>query len=90
MNNINFQDIKEAFLKSKKYWIIYLLLITIMGLSTISKRNFTDPSFEILVFVIVAIFGILSITFYFSNNNKDELHKVAFVIIIIFVIIFTI
>lgn len=84
MNNINFQDIKGAFLKSKKYWLIYLLLITIMGLSTISKRNFTDLSFEILIFVIVAIFGILSITFYFSNNNKDELHKVAFVIIMIF------
>ena len=84
MNNNKFQNMGDVFLKSKKYWLIYLLLITIMGLSTISKRNFQDPTFEILIFVIVAILGILAIMFYFSNNNRNELHKVAFVIIIIF------
>ena len=84
MNNNKFQNMRDVFLKSKKYWLIYLLLITIMGLSTISKRNFQDPTFEILIFIIVAILGILAIMFYFSNNNRNELHKVAFVIIIIF------
>lgn len=84
MNNNKFQNMGDVFLKSKKYWLIYLLLITIMGLSTISKRNFQDPTFEILIFIIVAILGILAIMFYFSNNNRNELHKVAFVIIIIF------
>lgn len=84
MNNDKFQNMGDVFLKSKKYWLIYLLLITIMGLSTISKRNFQDPTFEILIFIVVAILGILSIMFYFSHDNRNELHKVAFVIIIIF------
>ena len=80
---MSFQEYKDIFLNSKKYWLIYLLLISVMGISTISKRNFQDPTFEIIIFIIVAILGILSILFYFSHND-EELYKLAFVVILCF------
>ncbi|WP_296807953.1 DUF2142 domain-containing protein [uncultured Methanobrevibacter sp.] len=82
-----FQDYKDIFINSKKYWLIYLLLITIMGISTLSGRNFQNPTFEISIFIIVAILGIFCILFYFSHNSEEELYKVAFVIILCFGII---
>ena len=81
---MDFQEYKDIFLNSKKYLLIYLVLITVMGLSTLSNKNFQDPTFEIIVFVIVAILGIFSILFYFSHNDEDELYKVAFVVILCF------
>lgn len=81
---MNFQEYKDIFFNSKKYWLIYLLLISLMCISTISKRNLQNPTFDMIVFVMVAILGILAIVFYFSHNNKDELHKFAFVLILCF------
>ncbi len=81
---MNFQEYKDIFLNSKKYWLIYLLLICVMGLSTISNRNFHNPTFEIIIFIIVAVLGVFSIIFYFSHNSPDELYKVAFVVILCF------
>ena len=63
MNNDNFHELKDIFFKSKKYLLIYLILIAILGLSTVSKRNFSDPTFEIIMFIIVAVMGIFSILF---------------------------
>ncbi len=82
-----FHDYVDIFLNNKKYWLIYLLLITIMGASTLINRKLQNPAFEIAVFIIVAILGILCILFYFSHNNEDELYKVAFVAILCFGII---
>ena len=81
---MNFQEYKDIFFNSRKYWLIYLLLICVMGISTISTRNFQDPAFEIIIFIIVAVLGVFSIIFYFSHNNPDELYKVAFVVILCF------
>ena len=82
-----FHDYADIFLNNKKYWLIYLLLITIMGASTVFNRKLQNPTFEIAVFIIVAILGILCILFYFSHNNEDELYKAAFVVILCFGII---
>ena len=81
---MSFHEYKDIFFNSKKYWLIYLLLISIMGISTISKRNLQDPTFEIIVFILVAILGVLLILLYFSHNDADELYKLAFVMIICF------
>jgi uncharacterized membrane protein len=75
----------NTFLKSKNYCLIYLILIILLGASTVTHLNFKHPEFIILVFVIVAILGIFCILFYF--NNDKQLHKVAFVIIICFGIV---
>lgn len=81
---MNFQEYKGIFFNSKKYWLIYLLLISIMSISTLYKRNLHDPTFVVIVFVIAAVLGIFAIVFYFSYNNKEELHKFAFVLILCF------
>ncbi|WP_296848332.1 DUF2142 domain-containing protein [uncultured Methanobrevibacter sp.] len=81
---MDFQEYKDIFLNSKKYFLIYLILISVMGISTLSNANFQNPTFEIIIFVLVAVLGIFCILFYFSHNDENELHKVAFVVILCF------
>lgn len=75
----------NAFLKSKNYFLIYLILIVLLGISTITSRGIKHPEFLILIFCIVAILGIFCISFYFGNDK--QLHKVAFVVILCFGIV---
>lgn len=79
-----FDDYKNMFLESKKYWIIYLVFITIACVSMIQPMNFLDPSFEIGMFVLIALLGTFCIIYYFKHNSDEELYKVAFVVIICF------
>ena len=79
-----FYDYKNMFFQSKKYWLIYLVLILIFGLSTVTQKNISHPKFEILTLILVAILGIFAIVFYFLHNSDEEMYKVAFVIILIF------
>ena len=74
----------KTLMQSKKYWIIYLILIAVTCASTLSFKNFEHPQFIICTFIITAVLGILCITYYFMHNSKEELYKVAFVIIICF------
>lgn len=77
-------DYKNTFFQSKKYWLIFLILILILGLSTCSQNNLAHPKMEIIAFILVAVLGIFSIVFYFLHDSDEELYKVAFVIILIF------
>lgn len=76
-------EFKENLFKTKKYWIIYLVLLAVACLTLFNGNNFASPVKELIVVVIVAIFGIFSITFFSYNNDKD-LYKTAFVIILLF------
>ena len=91
LNNFDFNDTlnayKDMLFKSKKYWLIYLVLVVLFGLTTTSKKNIVHPEFAILTFVIVAVLGIFCILFYFLHDSDEELYKVAFVIIICFSIV---
>lgn len=71
-------------MKSKKYWIVYLIFIAVTCASTITSKNLENPQFIITTFIIVAFLGILCITYYFMHDCQEELYKVAFVIIICF------
>ncbi len=84
---VSLKDYKNMLFKSKKYWLIYLVLILVLGLSTASQKNFIHPDFLILTFVLVAILGIFCIVFYFLHDSDEELYKVAFVFIICFGIV---
>ena len=77
-------ELGEVFIKSRKYWVIYLIFIAITCASTITSKNFQKPQFIIATFVIVAFVGMLCIAYYFMHDSSDELYKVAFVIIICF------
>ena len=74
-----FKNIAKLFVKSKMYWIIYLIFA-----STLSAKNFTNPHFVIATFIIVAILGVLCIVYYFMHDSDNELYKVAFAIILCF------
>lgn len=82
--NNKFEGYKTTLLESKKYWIIYLGLILITCLSTVTSQNLAHPKFELMMFFIVAILGIFCIVYYFRHNNDKELYKVAFVVIVCF------
>lgn len=77
----------RTFTECKKYWIIYLVFIAVTCLSTVFTNKCANPPFEIAVFIIIAILGILCIVYYFMHDSKEELYKVAFVIILCFGII---
>ena len=75
---------KDGFLKSERYWIIYLILVVIVSLVAFNVINYKFPFKEIIGISIVAIFGIIAISFYSSHDSNEELYKTAFVIIILF------
>ncbi|WP_296890128.1 DUF2142 domain-containing protein [uncultured Methanobrevibacter sp.] len=82
-----FVDYKDMFFESKKYWLIFLVLTLVLGISTANQKNLINPGFAILTFVVVAILGIFCIVFYFLHNSDEELYKVAFVMILVFGIV---
>lgn len=77
----------ETLVESKKYWIIYLIVIALTCMSTITFNDLPNLQFVVPVFIIVAFLGVFCIVYYFMHDSKDELYKVAFVIIVCFGII---
>ena len=81
---MSLNEFKDALNSSKKYWLVYLVLIIVLGLSTASYKNVANPTFEIYTLLIVAVMGIFCITYYFMNKSDEKLYKTAFVIILCF------
>ena len=80
-------DFAQTLMESKKYWIIYLIVITLTCISTITFKNSLNPQSLVPMFIIVAFLGVFCIVYYFMHNSKEELYKTAFVIIVCFGII---
>lgn len=78
---------KDMLFKSKKYWLIYILLIFVFGLSTTYHKGIMQIQFIALTFIVVAVLGIFCIVFYFLHDGDEELYKVAFVVILCFGIV---
>lgn len=52
-------------LENKKYFIgIYALILSLFSLYFTYRANFSNPEFEVLMFCILLIAGILSIVYY--------------------------
>ena len=79
-----FDEIKNTMFDSKKYFLIYLILISLLFVSALSQKNITHPKFEIITFALMIFVGFSCITYYFMHNNDEELFKLAFVIILCF------
>lgn len=86
INNFS-RNFAETLIESKKYWIVYLVFILITCMSTVSAKNFESPNFIMAAFLIVALLGIICIVFYFMQDSKEDLYKVAFLAIVCFGII---
>ena len=70
------------FLEIKNYYILYLLIIVFFTVSFLQFDNYLAPGLEILIFILIFLFGAFSL--YYYTQNEDNLHKVAFVIILLF------
>lgn len=80
-------DYKKMFFKSKKYWLIYLVLMTILGYSTIRYPTIMPSQFVVITFLVAAILGVFCIVYYFMHDSDDEFYKVAFTVILCFGIV---
>lgn len=88
MENLNIQsnisNLKVILLESKKYWIIYLLLVILASISIFGIENYLHPKMEILIIVSVSFIGIFIIGFFHVHSSDQDLYKTAFIIILIF------
>ena len=70
------------FFELKNYYMLYLLIIVFFTFSFLQIEDYSSPGFEILMLVLVFLLGAFSLYYYIQNENN--LHKVAFVIILLF------
>lgn len=79
-----FLNFKDSFFKSKKYWILYLVIILVVFLSAFNMTKFGSMPFGFMIWGLVALMGVFSITFYFGHSDEKELFKTAFIVILLF------
>lgn len=70
------------FLELKNYYLLYLLIIIFFTVSFLQFDDYMSPVLEIIIFLLLFVFGAISL--YYYTQNEDNLHKVAFVIILLF------
>lgn len=70
------------FLELKNYYLLYLLIIIFFTVSFLQFDDYMSPALEIIIFLLIFVFGAISL--YYYTQNEDNLHKVAFVIILLF------
>lgn len=78
---MNFRD---NLFSTKKYWICFIAIFLALTLFRFETINFQDPKIEIIAFIILSIVSIIILAYFQSNNDSKNLHKTAFVIILIF------
>ncbi|MBR0270987.1 MAG: DUF2142 domain-containing protein [Methanobrevibacter sp.] len=69
-------------LGNKKYALIYLIIICLFSLSFLQYDDYLSPLFEIGMLILIFVIG--SFSLYYYTQNEDNLHKVAFIIILLF------
>ena len=69
-------------LGNKKYILIYLAIICIFSVCFLKPEDYRSPFFEIGIIALIFIIG--SFCIYYYTKNEDNLHKVAFLIILLF------
>ena len=52
-------NFKNCLFKSKKYLLMYLILILFASLAMLKPSNYANPKFELVMICVVVIFGII-------------------------------
>ena len=78
---------KKDLLLSKKYSLIYILLLLILTLTRFEAQNYLHPKMEIFGFILLSIMGVFCIAYYIGHKADEELYKTAFIILLIFGIV---
>lgn len=61
---LKIDNLKQNVLNSKKYWLVFLLLIFTAVISIFNIENYYHPKFEIAILVLISIISIFSISYY--------------------------
>lgn len=92
--NLSLKDVlisfKDDILKSRKYWIICLILILISFFAIMNMENYLHPKMEVAILILSCILCIFSIAFYQGHRDDKNFYKTVFVIIFIFGIVFSV
>lgn len=80
-------NFKSDLFKSKKYWILYVVLVLLAAFSMFGADNYAHPKMEIGIILLSSILGVFCITYFHGHNNDKELFKTAFIVILTFGII---
>lgn len=80
-------NFKSDLFKSKKYWILYVVLVLLASFSMFGVDNYAHPKMEIGIILLSSILGVFCITYFHGHNNDKELFKAAFIVILTFGII---
>ncbi len=83
-------DIKDDIFKSNKYWITCIVLILISFFAVMGVENYTEPQMEIAVLAVTCILSVFSICFYQGHRDDKNFYKTAFIVILLFGIVFSI
>ncbi len=77
-----FKDYYNSLISNKKFILLYILAIGIFTVLMFTAKNWTHPTFEFGSIISIILLGSFLILYAFKN--KDNLHNVAFVTIIVF------
>ena len=86
----NLVDFKDNLLKSKKYWIICILLIFISFFALMETENYAHPEIEIGILITLCILSVFCITYYQGHGDDKDFYKTVFIVILLFGIVFSI
>lgn len=82
MGNEIFKDYYNVFLNNKKFILLYLIAICVFIVLMFTTENWAYPTYEFYSIIFIMVLGSFLILYAFKN--KDNIHNVAFVTIIIF------
>lgn len=69
-------------LKNKYYILLYLAILCIFTVACLKYEDYVSPFFEIAIFLLIFVIGAFCL--YYYTQNENNLHKVAFIIILLF------
>lgn len=72
----------KKFMELKNHYILYLIIMVFFTISIFQIEDYSSPGFEALIFILMFVFGVFSL--YYFTKNENNMHKVAFIIILLF------
>lgn len=78
----NYEKLKEYICGNRKLILLYFIIVFLLVLIIFNNENYLSPFKELLIILVLLIEGIFSIIYF--KKNYENLHKIAFTIILIF------
>ena len=79
----------DDLIKSKRYWIMFIVILIAFTLFKFEEVNYAHPKMEIVALILFSILSVFIITYFQSHRDDRNLYRTAFVIILVFGIVFS-